>query len=201
MESGHLSLPTKQQSFGRISTDSDPSRTGSMSFSHGVVDLRVVEDIQDEIDAQAGDSGRRAWSEDGFGGSCRSLRFSIEELRRGDSGVVPFPDESLVQLNEFWIDGASVENVNRSPLSPLQSEIVSPLSSDGILCSKDGTQNRTQERNTTQQVSSSSLCRKWSLGSRVLCHLLIPDSCVRVLCKSKFLFGGHCFKSYVQSQY
>ncbi|RWR74420.1 CrcB-like protein [Cinnamomum micranthum f. kanehirae] len=151
MESGHLSLPTKQQSFGRNSTDSAPSRTGSMSFSHGVVDLRVVEDIQDEIDAQAGDSGRRAWSEDGFGGSCRSLRFSIEESRRGESGVVPFPDESLVQLNGFWIDGASVENVNRSPLSPLQSEIVSPLSSDGILCSKDMTQNRSQEQNTTQQ--------------------------------------------------
>ncbi|XXG49679.1 hypothetical protein AAC387_Pa02g3788 [Persea americana] len=160
MESGHLSLPTKQQSFGRISTDSALSRTGSMSFSHGVVDLQEVEDIQNEIDAQAGDSGRRALSEDGFGGSCRSLRFSIEELRRGESGVVPCPDESLVQWNGFWIDGASMENVNRSPLSPLQSEIVSPLSSDGILCSKDVTQNRSQEQNTTQQVSSSSLCRK-----------------------------------------
>ncbi|XXG49680.1 hypothetical protein AAC387_Pa02g3788 [Persea americana] len=168
MESGHLSLPTKQQSFGRISTDSALSRTGSMSFSHGVVDLQEVEDIQNEIDAQAGDSGRRALSEDGFGGSCRSLRFSIEELRRGESGVVPCPDESLVQWNGFWIDGASMENVNRSPLSPLQSEIVSPLSSDGILCSKDVTQNRSQEQNTTQQDN-----QKFLLYVSCLIHLAV----------------------------
>lgn len=157
MESGVLSLPTKQQSFRRNRADSATWRTGSMSFSRGVVDdLQLTEDFQSEIVARAGDAGDRDFSDDGRGGSCRSLSFNIEELRCGEIGVVP--NDSLVQLNGFWFDGASsMANANRSPVSPLQEEIVSPLSSDAILHSKEVvTHKGSQEQSTPQQVSFSS---------------------------------------------
>ncbi|XP_058088100.1 fluoride export protein 1-like [Magnolia sinica] len=126
-------IETRKESFRSLG-NSGSWRYGSISFSRGV-STQALEDIESEIVARAGDDGCSRSS---------SLRFEVNELHSIENGVGTIPIDLIIQSN---ICDTSMLNV-MSATSPMTSEIISPLSSDAFIYSRDNECSDLQKQNT-----------------------------------------------------
>ncbi|XP_048130585.1 fluoride export protein 1-like [Rhodamnia argentea] len=119
----------RSMSHGRTSSNGSSLRRGSLSLS-SVFPNQMDDDIESERVSEAGDIGDRALSSKRYSESG-SLRFSADHAI--DNGIVfPTQEDTLLYPIGFWSRDLSTLN-SVSPLSPLVEEIISPLSTDGIL--------------------------------------------------------------------
>ncbi|XP_019055167.1 PREDICTED: fluoride export protein 2 isoform X2 [Nelumbo nucifera] len=127
-------------SCGQISGIGSLQRRHSLSLSRGFV--QVSDDLESETMSQAGDIGDRALHSNRYSENS-SFRFSLDDNSlRLENGVGSIPeDDVMLQSYGFCVrDGISPDA--KSPVSPLPSEIISPLSTDAIIHSGDKNQSQ-----------------------------------------------------------
>ncbi|KAM4080689.1 hypothetical protein ACJW30_11G036600 [Castanea mollissima] len=108
-------------------------RRRSISLSVAAL-VHIDDDIESEIVSEAGDIGDRALHSNRHSESS-SHRFSVDHaLENGVSA--PNSEDTLLHLNRYWSrDPPTMTTI--SVVTPLPEEIISPLSIDAIVCSKD----------------------------------------------------------------
>ncbi|KAM4071118.1 hypothetical protein ACB094_11G037500 [Castanea mollissima] len=108
-------------------------RRRSISLSVAAL-VHIDDDIESEIVSEAGDIGDRALHSNRHSESS-SHRFSVDHaLENGVSA--PNSEDTLLHLNRYWSrDPPTMTTI--SVVTPLLEEIISPLSIDAIVCSKD----------------------------------------------------------------
>lgn len=129
IENGNGVIPSEQRQYNPVyqtsNTGASLRRLYSLPSGHVYAQLDV--NTENEIMSQAGDIGDRELSR--RGSQRASLRYSM------DQGVVfPVP-EDLLESYGFWSNDPSRLNPI-SPVPPLTSEIITPLSTDAILPKK-----------------------------------------------------------------
>ncbi|KAL3737366.1 hypothetical protein ACJRO7_026180 [Eucalyptus globulus] len=121
--------PRRSMSHGRTSSAGSSLRQRSLSLS-SVLPNQLDDDIDSERVSEAGDIGDRALSSNRYSESG-SLRLSADHAI--DNGIVfPTQEDTLLHPIGFWSRDLSTLN-SVSPVSPVVEEIISPLSTDGIL--------------------------------------------------------------------
>ncbi|XP_023913034.1 uncharacterized protein LOC112024655 isoform X2 [Quercus suber] len=128
--------------------DSEPRRSGSFSCTisansslrrHSIslsaaAPVYIDDDIESEIVSEAGDIGDRALHSNRHNESSSQL-FSVDHaLENGVSATTS--GDTLLHLNRYWSrDPPTMTTI--SIVTPLPEEIISPISTDAIVCSKD----------------------------------------------------------------
>ena len=129
-------------------TDSELRRNGSFSCTSGAnsslrrrsislsaaAPVHIDDDIESEIVSEAGDIGDRALHSNRHTESS-SHRFSVDHaLENGVSA--PTSEDTLLYLNRYCsCDPSTMTTI--SVVTPLPEEIISPLSTNAIVCSTD----------------------------------------------------------------
>ncbi|KAJ4955184.1 hypothetical protein NE237_011967 [Protea cynaroides] len=126
-----------RDSFGWISSRGS-LRSHSLSFSRGVTPQQILDEIESASVSQAGDIGDRTLHSNRCSESD-SLQFSVDDAVMQNENS--FPEKVLLPSYGFWFRNDTTF-VGVSPLSPLPSELVSPISTDAILDAKDKNQIR-----------------------------------------------------------
>ncbi|KAB1205370.1 hypothetical protein CJ030_MR7G010689 [Morella rubra] len=142
MDRGTTDSETRQSgSFGHPSSASSSMRRHSASFS-AAVPFHIDDDIESESVSEAGDIGDRALHSKRHGESGK-FQFSIGHASQNGVAAPP-PDDTM--LSTYGYGSRDLEALNTiSPVSPLPEEIISPLSTDAIVCSKDKKQGSKKE--------------------------------------------------------
>ncbi|XP_030925791.1 uncharacterized protein LOC115952712 isoform X2 [Quercus lobata] len=127
------SEPRRSGSFSCTSSANSSLRRRSISLS-AAAPVHIDDDIESEIVSEAGDIGDRALHSNRHSESS-SHRFSVDHaLENGVSA--PTSGDNLLHLNRYWSrDPPTMTAI--SVVTPLPEEIISPLSTDAIVCSKD----------------------------------------------------------------
>ncbi|XP_030965115.1 uncharacterized protein LOC115986355 isoform X2 [Quercus lobata] len=127
------SEPRRSGSFSCTSSANSSLRRRSISLS-AAAPVHIDDDIESEIVSEAGDIGDRALHSNRHSESS-SHRFSVDPaLENGVSA--PTSGDTLLHLNSYWSrDPPTMTTI--SVVTPLPEEIVSPLYTDAIVCSKD----------------------------------------------------------------
>lgn len=121
--------PRRSMSHGRTSSTGSSLRRGSLSLS-SVFTNQMDDDIESERVSEAGDIGDRALNSKRYSESG-SVRLSADNAT--ENGIFfPTQGDTLLHPVGFWSRDLSPLN-SVSPVSPLVEEIISPLSTDGIL--------------------------------------------------------------------
>lgn len=121
--------PRRSMSHGRTSSTGSSLRRGSLSLS-SVFPNQMDDDIESEMVSEAGDIGDRALNSKRYSESG-SVRLSADHAI--ENGLVfRTQEDTLLHPIGFWSRDLSTLN-SVSPVSPLVEEIISPLSTDGIL--------------------------------------------------------------------
>ncbi|KAM3699122.1 hypothetical protein ACJW31_05G001600 [Castanea mollissima] len=125
--------PRRSGSFSCTSSANSSLRRHSISLS-AAAPVHIDDDIESEIVSEAGDIGDRALHSNRHGESS-SHRFSVDHaLENGVSA--PTSGDTLLHLSRYWsCDPPTMTTI--SITTPLPEEIISPLSTDAIVCSKD----------------------------------------------------------------
>ncbi|XP_075639217.1 fluoride export protein 1-like isoform X2 [Castanea sativa] len=125
--------PRRSGSFSCTSSANSSLRRRSISLS-AAAHVHIDDDIESEIVSEAGDIGDRALHSNRHSESS-SHRFSVDHaLENGVSA--PTSGDTLLHLNRYWSrDPPTMTTI--SVVTPLPKEIISPLSIDTIVCSKD----------------------------------------------------------------
>ncbi|KAF3960627.1 hypothetical protein CMV_014679 [Castanea mollissima] len=127
------SEPKRSGSFSCTSSANSSLRRRSISLS-AAAPVHIDDDIESEIVSEAGDIGDRALHSNRNSESS-SHRFSGDHALENGLSASTFKD-TLLHLNKYWSrDPPTVTTI--SVVTPLPKEIVSPLSIDAIVCSKD----------------------------------------------------------------
>ncbi|KAM3732517.1 hypothetical protein ACB098_11G066400 [Castanea mollissima] len=127
------SEPKRSGSFSCTSSANSSLRRRSISLS-AAAPVHIDDDIESEIVSEAGDIGDRALHSNRNSESS-SHRFSGDHALENGLSASTFGD-TLLHLNKYWSrDPPTVTTI--SVVTPLPKEIVSPLSIDAIVCSKD----------------------------------------------------------------
>ncbi|XP_048130584.1 fluoride export protein 1-like [Rhodamnia argentea] len=121
--------PRRRMSYGRTSSNGSSLRRGSLSLS-SVFPNQMDDDIESERVSEAGDIGDRALNSKRYSESG-SLRLSADHSIENGI-VIRTQEDTLLHPIGFWSRDLSTLN-SISPVSPLVEEIISPLSTDGIL--------------------------------------------------------------------
>ncbi|KAL4625130.1 hypothetical protein ACB092_05G002000 [Castanea dentata] len=130
--------PRRSGSFSCTSSANSSLRRRSISLS-AAAPVHIDDDIESEIVSEAGDIGDRALHSNRHSESS-SHRFSVDHaLENGVSA--PTSGDTLLHLSRHWsCDPPTMTTI--SVVTPLPEEIISPLSTDAIVCSKDKKQER-----------------------------------------------------------
>eukprot|EP00257_Ricinus_communis_P024780 XP_025012194.1 fluoride export protein 2 isoform X1 [Ricinus communis] len=131
------SVFNRTESFGRTSSMGSSLRRRSLSLSR-TVPFQIGDDAESENVSEAGDIGDRALNSSRHSDSG-SIRVSIDSAL--ENGVVfPIQENNFLQSHGFRSHSSAA--FNASPVSPLPEEIISPLSTDAIVCAKDNQQDK-----------------------------------------------------------
>ena len=127
------SKPRQSGSFSCTSGANSSLRRHSISLS-AAAPVHIDDDIEREIVLEAGDIGDRALPSNRHSES-NSHHFSVDHAL--ENGVfAPTFEDTLLHLNRYWSrDPPTMTTI--SVVTPLPGEIISPLSIDAIVCSKD----------------------------------------------------------------
>ncbi|KAL4598963.1 hypothetical protein ACB092_11G093200 [Castanea dentata] len=127
------SEPRRSGSFSCTSSANSSLRRRSISLSVAAP-VHIDDDIESEIVSEAGDIGDRALHSN-MNSESSNHRFSGDHaLENGLS--TPTSGDTLLHLNKYWSrDPPTMTTI--SVVTPLPKEIISPLSTDAIVCSKD----------------------------------------------------------------
>ncbi|XP_023916802.1 fluoride export protein 1 isoform X2 [Quercus suber] len=127
------SEPRRSGSFSSTSSAYSSLRRRSISLS-AAAPVHIDDDIESEIVSEAGDIGDRALHSNRHSESS-SHRFSVDHaLENGVSA--PTSGDTPLHLNRCWSrDPPTMTTI--SVVTPLPEEIISPLSTDAIVCSND----------------------------------------------------------------
>ncbi|CAK7347023.1 unnamed protein product [Dovyalis caffra] len=121
------SEPNLSGSFGQTSSVGSSVRRHSLSLSRSI-SFQVDDDIESENVSEAGDIGDRALHSKRHSESGK-IRLSVDNgLENGM--VVPVSEDN------YWTHDSTALNT-RSPVSPLPEEIISPISTDAMICSEE----------------------------------------------------------------
>ncbi|KAK9269874.1 hypothetical protein L1049_025447 [Liquidambar formosana] len=123
-------------SLGRTSSAGSSLRRRSLSLS-GAAPPQIDDDVESESVSQAGDIGDRALHSQRYSDSG-SLRFSVDNVIE-NGVVVPIQEDALLHPHGFWSRDPTVSNIV-SPIPPLPSDIIFPLSTDPIVYSANKNQ-------------------------------------------------------------
>lgn len=127
------SEPNPRESFRQTSSGSSSVRRRSSSLLRNI-SFHVDDDIESENVSEAGDIGDRALHSKRHSESG-SIRLSIDSGL--ENGIVfPVSDNNFLRSNEMWAHDSTALNT-RSPVSPLPEEVVFPISTDAMVCSKE----------------------------------------------------------------
>ena len=127
------SEPRRSGSFNCTSSANSSLRRRSISLS-AAAPVHIDDDIESEIVSEAGDVGDRALYSNRHSESsshCYSVDHALE------NGVsAPTSGDPLLHLNRYWSrDPPTMTTI--SVVTTLPEEIISPLSTDATVCSKD----------------------------------------------------------------
>ncbi|XAR62605.1 hypothetical protein NMG60_11017430 [Bertholletia excelsa] len=120
-------------SFNRASSVGSSVRRRSFNSTNAVLPQRD-DDFESESVSEAGDIGDRALHSYRFSESGRS-RSSIDNVMESGS-VAPIPEGAMLQSYGFWSHDPSMLTT-ASPVSPSTLEIISPLSTEGLVHSEE----------------------------------------------------------------
>ena len=128
-----VSEPRRSGSFSCRSSATSSLRRRSISLS-AAAPVHIDDDIESEIVSEAGDIGDRALHSNRHSESS-SHRFSVDHALENGVSTPTFGD-TLLHPNGYWSrDPPTMSTI--SVVTPLPEEIISPLSTDAIVCSKD----------------------------------------------------------------
>ncbi|KAG6714802.1 hypothetical protein I3842_05G220600 [Carya illinoinensis] len=127
----------RSESYSRASNATSSLRRRSISFSSAVHANIDDDDNENESVSEVGDIGDRALHSNRHSDQSSSLRFSVDHAL--ENGVAPSTsgDTLLDPYGYLARDPLSLNTI--TPVSPLPEEIISPLSTDAIVCSNDKT--------------------------------------------------------------
>ena len=127
------SEPRRSGSFTCTSSANSSLRRRSISLS-AAAPVHIDDDIESEIVSEAGDIGDRALHSNGHSESS-SHRFSVDHaLENGVSA--PTSGDTLLHLNSYCSrDLPTMTTI--SVVTPLPEEVISPFSTDAVVCSED----------------------------------------------------------------
>ncbi|XP_042981371.1 fluoride export protein 1 isoform X2 [Carya illinoinensis] len=127
----------RSESYSRASSATSSLRRRSISFSSAVHANIDDDDNENESVSEVGDIGDRALHSNRHSDQSSSLRFSVDHAL--ENGVAPSTsgDTLLDPYGYLARDPLSLNTI--TPVSPLPEEIISPLSTDAIVCSNDKT--------------------------------------------------------------
>ncbi|XP_041013437.1 uncharacterized protein LOC121256656 [Juglans microcarpa x Juglans regia] len=128
---------SRSESYSRASSATSSLRRRSISFSSAVHANIDDDDNENESVSEVGDIGDRALHSSRHSDQSSSLCFSVDHALQ--NGVAPSTSgDTLLDPYGYLVrDPVSLNTI--SPVSPLPEEIISPLSTDAIVCSKDKT--------------------------------------------------------------
>ncbi|KAI3936675.1 hypothetical protein MKX01_034104 [Papaver californicum] len=151
---------------------SSSSRRNSLSISLGGSIQLLDDKYEEEIASQAGDIGDRVIQSKRHSesGSCRW--FAVDNLVFLESGFALPHEEQYLQKN-----GCLLQNTNcistKSPVTPLTSEIVSPLPTDGFLCARDENRSGSLQKSSQPFQEHPYNLPVWLEYVLYLCHLAV----------------------------
>eukprot|EP00258_Populus_trichocarpa_P042040 XP_024458059.1 fluoride export protein 2 isoform X2 [Populus trichocarpa] len=127
------SEPNLSESFRQTSNVGSSVRRRSLSLSRSR-SFQVDGDIESENVSEAGDIGDRALHSKRHNESG-SISLSIDsELENGT--VFPLSNDNFLRSHGLWAHDSTALNT-RSPVLPSPEEIVSPISTDAVVCSRE----------------------------------------------------------------
>ncbi|OVA11680.1 CrcB-like protein [Macleaya cordata] len=151
--------------------DSSWSRQ-SLSFCRGATTQSLDDKYESEIVSQAGDIGDRALqsNRNSESGSCQW--FSMDNVMAVENGFAPPPEEQFLRTYGFWFQNRNGLST-MSPVTPLPSEIVSPLSTDAILYSRDENRSRSTQKSSQPVKENQNELPIWLEYIACLVHLAV----------------------------
>ncbi|KAI9395022.1 hypothetical protein POPTR_005G174600v4 [Populus trichocarpa] len=127
------SEPNLSESFRQTSNVGSSVRRRSLSLSRSR-SFQVDDDIESENVSEAGDIGDRALHSKRHN-EIGSISLSIDsELENGT--VFPLSNDNFLRSHGLWAHDSTALNT-RSPVLPSAEEIVSPISTDAVVCSRE----------------------------------------------------------------
>ncbi|XP_021900722.1 uncharacterized protein LOC110816722 isoform X1 [Carica papaya] len=129
-------------SFSRTSSEGSSLRRRSLSLP-GAVPLEIDDDIESETVSEAGDIGDRALQSKRHSESG-SLRFSFDNALENELAL-PIPENHIFQSYGSWPHDPSAQNTI-SAVTPLPDEIISPISTEALVQSKDKKQGQGEDK-------------------------------------------------------
>ncbi|XP_062146520.1 fluoride export protein 1 isoform X2 [Alnus glutinosa] len=126
------SEPRRSESFSYTRSASSSCRRRSISFSASLP-IHIGDDVESETVSEAGDIGDRALQSNRHSEDAR-LCSSIDHASQ-NRVAAPTSEDTLLHPCGYWSRDPALNTI--SPVSPLPEEIISPLSVDALVCSKD----------------------------------------------------------------
>lgn len=159
------SKPNLSESFRQASNVGSSVRRRSLSFSR-TRSFQVDDDIESENVSEAGDIGDRALHSKRHNESG-SISLSIDsELENGT--VFPLSNDNFLRSYGLWAHDSTALNT-RSLVLPSPEEIVSPISTDAVVCSREKQEVRIQLIIIIYFIIVDSICLVYCLMDRGLC--------------------------------
>lgn len=159
------SKPNLSESFRQTSNVGSSVRRRSLSFSR-TRSFQVDDDIESENVSEAGDIGDRALHSKRHNESG-SISLSIDsELENGT--VFPLSNDNFLRSYGLWAHDSTALNT-RSLVLPSPEEIVSPISTDAVVCSREKQEVRIQLIIIIYFIIVDSICLVYCLMDRGLC--------------------------------